>query len=77
VNKGGILPSEFLMNPIVKNPHFYFNPFLETKIILNIQPLALPPAPITRKKNNFFLLPHFEKKSAHEGGKIFFFFFFL
>jgi hypothetical protein len=65
------------MNPIVKNPHFYFNSFLETKIILKIQPLALPPAPITRKKNNFFLLPHFEKKSAHEGGKIFFFFFFF
>jgi hypothetical protein len=52
-----VSPSEFLMNPIVKNPHFYFNPFLETKIILKIQPLALPPAPITERKIYIFSAP--------------------
>jgi len=76
VNKGGFTPSEFLMNPIVKNPHFYFNSFLETKIILKIQPLALPPAPITERKIICFCCPILRRSQLMKEERINFFFFF-
>lgn len=63
------------MNPIVKNPHFYFNSFLETKIILKIQPLALPPAPITERKIICFCCPILRRSQLMKEERIIIFFF--
>lgn len=65
------------MNPIVKNPHFYFNSFLDTKIILKIQPLALPPAPITERKIICFCCPILRRSQLMKEERIKFFFFFV